>query len=74
MRIADFKEPEFTMYSQLKLTEWVINGDYNPEVEVYQNNSDKEYYQVSKKHKKFRQTMAAADGVLTYGAWQNLND
>lgn len=74
MKLEDFKKPEFVQHGEIQLSEWVINGEHYPSVKTYHNKVTNECFQVSEKHKKFRQTPASEDiyVVSQYGEWKDL--
>lgn len=76
MKYSEFNDKsKFEKVSEFQLTEWIFNGDYYPNVEVFLDNKTKECYQVSEKHKKFRKTDVPKDSyeILPYKEWKNLD-
>ncbi len=74
MKLADFTGADFVHHGEIQLSEWVINGEHFPTVKTYHNKTTNECFQVSEKHKKFRQTPASKDIniVSQYGKWEDL--
>lgn len=74
MKLSDFTGGDFVHHGEIQLSEWVINGEHFPTVKTYHNQKTNECFQVSEKHKKFRQTPASKDicGVSQYGKWEDL--
>lgn len=76
MKLSDFEGEDFESHGKIKLSEWVINGEHYPEVEIYHKNDTNEGFQVSAKHKKFRKTKPTEDKhqVQEYGKWEDLDE
>lgn len=73
MKISDFTVTDFTYFEEIKLSEWVINGEHYPTVKIYQKHETNEFFQVSEKHKKYRKTPPTKDIYIVqqYGEWKN---
>ena len=76
MNYSDFSGEDFQKMDSTKLSEWVLDGEHHPEVEIYHNKETNEGYQVTRKHKLFRKTEVTSDlyKIQKYGEWEKLSE